>query len=194
MAERIALYARVSTEDQYPEAQLAELSAYAARRGAEGVEYVDHGVSGTKNQRPALDAMLAAVRRREFSAVVVVRLDRLARSLAHMAALGEELQALDIELVSVTEGIDTSTPTGRALFGMCGVFAQLETDLIRERTKAGLAAARRRGRHPGRPRALQGEMLARARRMHGSGKSVRHIAQVLGKSRASVHRALQRGR
>jgi DNA invertase Pin-like site-specific DNA recombinase len=155
----LAFYARVSTDEQYPEAQLAELRAYAARRGAEGLEYVDHGVTGTRGRRPALDAMLAAVRRREFSAVVVVRLDRLARSLAHMAALGEELQALDVEMVSVTEGIDTSTPTGRALFGMCGVFAQLEADLIRERTKAGLAAARRRGR----PDARRGRSVARIR-------------------------------
>ncbi len=189
---RVALYARVSTEDQHPEAQLGPLREYAARRGAEAVEYVDQGVSGRANSRPALDAMLAAARRRELDAIAVVRLDRLARSLAHMAALGEELQALGVELVSLTEGIDTSTPMGRALFGMCGVFAQLEADLVRERTKAGLAAARRRGRYPGRPRALDARGLRRARRMRDAGKSIRHISDVLGVGRSTVARALVR--
>ena len=97
MTKPIALYARVSTDDQHPDAQLSELRAYAKRRDVEATEYVDHGVSGQRNRRPALDRMLQAARRQEVSAVVVVRLDRLARSLAHMARVGEELQALGIE-------------------------------------------------------------------------------------------------
>ena len=96
----IALYARVSTDDQHPEAQLAELRAYAKRRGVQTIEYVDRGVSGRKRRRRALDQMLQAARHQDVSAVVVVRLDRLARSLANMAQLGEELQALGVELVS----------------------------------------------------------------------------------------------
>ena len=125
----IAAYVRVSREDQHPEAQLQELRAYAARRGVELVEYTDHGISGRKDRRPARDAMMKAWRARGVSAVVVIRLDRLARSLVHMAKLGEEFEALNVELISLREGIDTSTPTGRAMFGMCGVFAQLEADL-----------------------------------------------------------------
>ena len=94
MLQPIALYARCSTTDQHPEAQLAELRAYAERRGLKAVEYVDSGVSGRKDRRPALDRMMQAARRRVVSGVVVVRLDRLARSLAHMARLGEELEAV----------------------------------------------------------------------------------------------------
>jgi DNA invertase Pin-like site-specific DNA recombinase len=187
----IALYARVSTDDQHPEAQLAELRAYAKRRDVEAIEYVDHGVSGRRNRRPALDRMLQAARRQEVSAVVVVRLDRLARSLAHMARIGEELRELDVELVSLHEGIDTRTPTGRAMFGMCGVFAQLEGDLIRDRTVAGLKAAQRRGVQLGRPKALDGSQLQRVLRLRGAGHSVRAIAEQLGVGVATVHRAVK---
>ena len=193
MRKTIALYARVSTQDQHPEAQLGPLREYAARRGGEAAEYLDHGVSGRKGSRPGLDALLDACRHREHDVVAVARLDRLARSLVHMAKLGEELRALGVELVSLSEGIDTSTPTGRALFGMCGVFAQLEADLVRERTVAGLRAARKRGAQPGRPRTLDARQLARARRMHASGRSLRQIAEVLECSPTTVMRAV-RGR
>ena len=187
----IALYARVSTDDQYPEAQLAELRAYAERRRVQTIEYVDRGVSGRKPRRCALDQMLQAARRQDVSAVVVVRLDRLARSLADMARLGEELQALGVELVSLHEGIDTRTATGRAMFGMCGVFAQLEGDLIRERTVAGLKAARRRGVQLGRPRALDQREHQRVLRLRHSGHSIRAIAERLEVGVATVHRAIK---
>jgi DNA invertase Pin-like site-specific DNA recombinase len=187
----IALCARVSTDDQHPEAQLSELRAYAKRRGVEAVEYVDHGVSGRKSRRPALDEMLRAARCQEVSAVVVVRLDRLARSLAHMARLGEELRELDVELVSLREGIDTRTPTGKALFGLCATFSELEADLIRDRTVAGLKAAQRRGVKLGRPRALDRRQHQRALRLRGAGHSVRAIAEQLGVGVATVHRAVK---
>ena len=187
----IALYARVSTDDQYPEAQLAELRAYAERRRVQTIEYVDRGVSGRRPRRRALDQMLQAARHQDVSAVVVVRLDRLARSLADMARLGEELQALSVELVSLHEGIDTRTATGRAMFGMCGVFAQLEGDLIRERTVAGLKAARRRGVQLGRPRALDQREHQRVLRLRRSGHSIRAIAERLEVGVATVHRAIK---
>jgi DNA invertase Pin-like site-specific DNA recombinase len=187
----IALYARVSTDDQHPEAQLAELRAYAKRRNVQTIEFVDRGVSGRKRRRRALDQMLQAARRQDVSAVVVVRLDRLARSLANMAQLGEELQALGVELVSLHEGIDTRTATGRAMFGMCGVFAQLEGDLIRERTVAGLKAARRRGVQLGRPRALDRREHQRVLRLRGSGHSIRAIAERMGVGVATVHRVIK---
>lgn len=189
---RIALYARVSTEDQHVEAQLHPLREYVERRGAEAVEYVDVGVSGRRARRPQLDTLRAACRRREVQAVAVVRLDRLARSLAHMAALGEELMALGVELVSLTEGIDTSTPTGRALFGMCAVFAELETDLLRERTRAGVAAARRRGKRLGRPPALDAVGRDRVHRLRASGRSLREVARTLGCGVGTVRRELAR--
>ncbi len=187
----IALYARVSTDDQHSEIQLSELRAYAERRGVEAIEYVDNGVSGRRHRRPALDRVLRAARRQEVSAVVVVRLDRLARSLAHMARLGEELKELDVELVSLREGIDTRTAAGRAMFGMCGVFAQLEGDLIRERTVAGLKAARRRGVQLGRPKALDRSQHQRVLRLRRSGHSVRTIAAKLGVGVATVHRVIK---
>ncbi len=181
----------MSREDQHPEAQLQELRAYAARRGVELVEYTDHGISGRKDRRPALDAMMKACRAREVSAVIVIRLDRLARSLVHMAKLGEEFEALNVELISLREGIDTSTPTGRAMFGMCGVFAQLEADLIKDRTIAGLKAARARGQTLGRKPALDLHARKRAARLKRSGHSVRQIATQLEVSPTTVHRALQ---
>ncbi len=187
----IAIYARVSTDEQHPEAQLAELRAYAKRRRVQTIEYVDRGVSGRKQRRRALDQMLQAARRQEVSAVVVVRLDRLARSLVNMARMGEELQALGVELVSLREGIDTRTATGRAMFGMCGVFAQLEGDLIRERTVAGLKAARRRGVQLGRPKALDRRDQQRVIRLRRSGHSIRAIAERLEVGVATVHRAIK---
>ncbi len=188
-ARHLALYARVSTTHQSSAAQLGPLREYASRRALPAVEYVDDGVSGRKASRPALNRLLAACRRREVAAVVVVRLDRLARSLAHLAKLGEELQALGVELCSLSESIDTSSPTGRALFGMCGVFAQLEADLIRERTLAGLAVARRRGKRFGRPPAVYPpQLLARVRRLRQAGHSFRHIAELLEVSVGKAHK------
>lgn len=186
---RAALYARVSTGDQDVEVQLAELREWAERADVEVVEFIDVK-SGRRRDRPGLDALLEAARRREFDAVVVVRLDRVARSLSHMAQVGEELSDLGIELVSLTEGIDTSTAPGRALFGMCGVFAQLELDLIRERTRAGMDAARRRGKRIGRPPALDSRGQARARRLYMNGKTTREIARILDVGQSTVVRAL----
>jgi DNA invertase Pin-like site-specific DNA recombinase len=191
---RLGLYARVSTKDQDPEGQLRELREYAARAGASAVEFIDHGISGRRARRPALDRLLRALRRRELDGVVVVRLDRLARSLAHMAQLGEELQGLGVQLVSLRESIDTSTAAGRAMFGMCGVFAQLEADLVRERTLAGLALARARGRRLGRPPLASQRDRARIARLRDAGHSIRGIAQVTGLGRGVVERALRGAR
>ena len=177
MTRRLALYARVSTADQHSE---APLRAYAKRRGVEALEFVDEGISGRRSSRAALDEMMRAVRRREVLAVVVVRLDRLARSLAHMAQLGEELQSLGVELVSLSEGIDTTSTMGRALFGICGVFAQLEADLVRERTVAGMAAARRRGKRIGGQPVCDRRTQDRIRRLRVAGQSYRKIAAAVG--------------
>ncbi len=187
---RLALYARVSTRDQHPDAQLAELRAYARRRGAEAVEYVDHGLSGAKDRRPALDALVTAVSRREVGAVVVTKLDRIARSVRHLTQLAADLEELDVALVVLDQAIDTSTSSGRLLFHVLGSIAEFERDLIRERTAAGLAAARRRGRPPGRPRALDGRARARARRLRRSGHPIRAIAEKLGVSKSVVAREL----
>lgn len=190
--ERIALYSRVSTDEQNPVAQRDALRDYAARRGAGAVEFEDRA-SGSNRHRPALDALMEAVHRREVGAVAVTKLDRLARSVRHLCDLAADLEARGVALIVLDQAIDTSTSAGRFMFHTLAAVAELERDLIRERTRAGVAAARRRGRCPGRPRALAPEQVARARRMRTAGRSYRHVAQVLGVGVATIDRALRKG-
>ena len=142
---RAAVYARVSTFDQEPENQLAELRRYAGARDWPLHEYVDKGVSGAKDRRPALDTLLADARRRRFDVLVVWRLDRLGRNLKHLITLLEELQALGIAFVTLGESIDTTTPAGRLQLHLLGAFAQFDRERIRERVTAGLQRARAQG-------------------------------------------------
>ena len=189
---RVALYARVSTTDQAVEPQLHPLRRYAEARGLEVAgEYVDHGQSGAKDRRPALDRLLADARRRRFDVLAVVKLDRLARSVRHLTTLAAELEALGVDLVVLDQSIDTSTPSGRLLFHVLGSIAEFERDLIRERTRAGMAAARRRGARLGRPRALRGDTYP-LERLLAQGLSVRAIARALGCSPATVAREVAR--
>src|SRR5438552_14677323 len=150
---RAAIYARVSTVDQEPENQLAELRRYVMARGWTATEYVDRGVSGSKERRPALDQLLADARRRKFDAVVCWRLDRLGRNLKHLIGLLEELQALGIAFVSLAEGIDATTPAGKLQMHIHGAIAEFERARIAERFKAGLQRARAQGTRLGRPSA-----------------------------------------
>jgi len=153
---RVALYARISTlnHHQDPEMQLRELREYCARRGWQIVgEYVDRGISGSRERRPALDKLMAECRARRVDAVVVYRYDRFARSLRHLVNALEEFRALGVDFVSLHEGVDTSTPNGRLIFGIFGSIAEFERELIRDRVRSGLAAAKARGRRLGRPRA-----------------------------------------
>ena len=191
MPRRIALYARVSTTEQTTEPQLYALHAYAEARGLElAQEYVDEGVSGAKDRRPALDRLLADARRRRFDVLAITKLDRLARSVRHLTTLAADLEALGVDLIVLDQSIDTSTPSGRFLFNTLAAVAELERDLIRERVTAGISAARRRGTRFGRPAALTREMTERAHRLRRGGQSVRAIAQLLGVGVATVHRAL----
>ncbi len=188
---RVALYARVSTCDQTVAPQLDALRGYATARQLEVVEeYVDHGISGAKDRRPALDEMMAKAKRRSFDAVAVVKLDRLARSTRHLTQLAGELEALGVDLIVVDQGIDTSTPAGRLLFNVLAAIGEFELDLIRERTRAGMAAARRRGRRLGRPRVHV--PVARAQTLLSKGLSVTHVARELGVSRSTLQRVLKR--
>ena len=150
--QRAAIYARVSTLDQEPENQLAELRRYITARGWTAVEYVDHGVSGAKERRPALDRLIRDARRRRFDVLISWRLDRLGRSLKHLIVLLDELAALGVAFVSLTEGIDATTPAGKLQMHILAAIAEFERARIAERVKAGLARARRNGRRLGRPR------------------------------------------
>lgn len=142
-------YARVSTADQDPAAQIRALEEAGCHR-----VFTDHA-SGTRGYRPQLDAALDYLR--PGDTLIVWRLDRLGRSLPHLIELVEKLATQGAEFRSLTEAIDTSTPTGRLLFHVAGAFSQFERDLISERTKVGLAEAAARGRHGGRPRVITDE-------------------------------------
>jgi len=147
---KVAVYARVSTHDQTAENQLIELRRYVDARGWSAVEYVDHGISGSKDRRPALDELIAAAKRRKFDVVVCWRLDRLGRNLRHLVVLIDELNAMGVSFVSLNEGIDFMTPAGRLQFHILASLSEFERSRIQERVRAGLARARAQGRRLGR--------------------------------------------
>src|SRR6202451_425204 len=149
----IAVYARVSTMNgQDPEMQLRGLREYCNRRGwTVAMEYVDVGISGAKEKRPELDKLFADAHRRHFDAVVVWRFDRFARSVSHLLRALETFRSLGIELVLLSEQVDTSTPTGKMIFTVLGAVAELERSLIVERVRAGLRNAVAKGKKIGRP-------------------------------------------
>jgi len=186
----VALYVRVSTQAQDPEMQLGPLRAHAVQRGWEQLEeFVDRGVSGAKERRPALDRLMKAVWAGRFQVVVVWRFDRFARSVKHLVTALETFHTLGVAFVSLQEQLDTSTPIGQAMFTIIGAMAQLERDIIRERVKAGLAQARLRGVLLGRPKAAA--TAIEARHLQERGLPVGEIARRLGCSRATVRRRLQ---
>ena len=140
---KAAIYARVSTLHQEPENQLQELRRYVAARGWTATEYVDRGVSGSKDRRPALDQLVTDAKRRRFDTLIVYRLDRLGRNLRHLILLLDELQALGIAFVSLGEGIDPSTPAGRLQLHILGAIAEFERDRIQVRMRgSGTSACR----------------------------------------------------
>jgi DNA invertase Pin-like site-specific DNA recombinase len=188
---RAALYARVSTHaGQSPEMQLAELREYCARRGWEiEREYVDAG-SGARERRPELDRMLAACRRRQVDAVVVYRYDRFARSLRQLVNALEEFRTLGIEFISLHEGVDTSTPNGRLVFGIFATIAEFERELIRDRVRSGLAVARAQGKRIGRPR--RPVDTTRVAELRAQGWSWAEVAREMGVGLGTVHRAGQK--
>ena len=187
----VALYARVSTLDQNCEVQLEDLRRYASKRFARYCEYTDSGVSGTQRHRPQLDALLRDAYKRLFDVVLVWKFDRFARSLKHLIESLEEFSALGIDFISLTEGVDTTTPAGQLLFHIVGAVAQFERDLIAERVRAGMAHARAMGKHIGRPRAVVD--TATVRDMRSSGKSLRVIAKTMRIPVSRVRRALIQG-
>ena len=192
MDKRVAIYARVSTGEQTPDNQLQELRGVAARMGWQiAEEFVDHGIGGTKgrDQRPAYDRLYAAIVRREVDLVMVWSVDRLGRSLQRLVALLADLRAKGIDLYLHQQGIDTTTPAGKAMFQMCGVFAEFEHAMIRERVMAGLERARAEGKTLGRPRTSKAvEQRIRAERLKGKG--IKKIARELGVGVSTVQRVV----
>ena len=185
---KVAIYARVSTSDQTCENQLLELRRYVSARGWEVFrEYVDKGVSGAKERRPALDEMVRDAKRRRFDVLCVWRLDRLGRNLRHLILLLEDLQATGVAFVSLSEGIDATTPAGRLQLHVLGAIAEFERERIRERVLAGLQRARAQGKRLGRPR-------TRPATIHVPGGSVRAAAKAWGVSKSTAARWLNAGK
>jgi DNA invertase Pin-like site-specific DNA recombinase len=191
---KVAIYARVSTDGQSVNAQLAELRELAQRRGWNVVrEFIDSGISGAKgrDKRPALDAMLTAATRREFDTVAAWSVDRLGRSLQHLVAGLEDLRAAGVGLYLHKQGLDTATPSGRAMFGMLGVFAEFERELIRERIAAGIKNAKAKGTKTGQPfgRPKVGlDVERKVRELRKREWGVNRIARELGIGSGTVRR------
>jgi DNA invertase Pin-like site-specific DNA recombinase len=173
---RAAIYARVSTLDQEPENQLAELRRYVDARNWTSAEYVDRGFSGAKDRRPALDQLLADAKRRRFDVLVCWKLDRLGRNLKHLIMLLDELAALGIAFVSLGEGIDATTPAGKLQLHILAAIAEFERARLRERTIAGLQRAKAQGKRlGGRPKQIAMVDMERVAHL-----SIRSAARGLG--------------
>lgn len=193
---RAALYARVSTDKQSTENQLRELRQAAERLGWEVVsEFVDKGISGAKGRkdRPQLDALLKGVARKDFDVVASWSVDRLGRSLIDLVNMLQEFHSTGIDLYLHQQGINTTTPAGKALFGMMGVFAEFERGMIQERVKAGMARAKAKGTksgnaigRPGVGEAVEG----RIRALRAEGLGMLTIAKQAGCGVSVVQRVL----
>lgn len=187
---RVALYARVSTDEQTTEVQRLELQHVAAQRDWTIVDvYDDNGVSGAKGReyRREFDRLLRDATRGKFDLVAAWSVDRLGRSLQDLVGFLSELHAVGVGLYLHQQAVDTTTPAGKALFQMMGVFAEFERSMIQERVKAGMSRARAKGKHIGRPR-LPGSKIRAIQRLSRAGISGREIARRTGVSEASVRR------
>jgi DNA invertase Pin-like site-specific DNA recombinase len=192
-SKRVAIYARVSTDEQTTENQLRELRAVAERAGWVIVEeFIDHAISGAKgrDKRPAFDRLLKAAARRQIDLVAAWSVDRLGRSLQHLVGFLDEIHSSRVDLYLHQQGIDTTTPAGKALFQMCGVFAEFERSMIQERVKAGLARAKASGKALGRPRVSQ-DIEGRIRELRASGRGIVSIARELRVGGGTVQRVLR---
>jgi len=185
--KKCALYARVSTLEQRVQSQVYDLRQLAQQRGFEVVaEYIDEGISGTKARRPGLDALMTDARKRKFSVVLVAAFDRMARSTKHFLQVIDEFDSLGIEFVSRRENVDTSGPMGRLFLTLIGSIAELESELIRERIRAGMRRRRLEGYRLGRqPLDVDREAIVADRL---SGMSLTQTAKKYRVSRASVIR------
>jgi len=188
--KRVAIYVRVSTDGQTTVNQQRELEAIADRHGWTVVEvFRDHGISGKhdEDKRPALKRLLGGVHRKDFDIVAAWSVDRLGRSLQHLLTFLAELKAKGVDLYLHQQGVDTSTPAGKALFQMLGVFAEFERAMIVERVQAGLRRARAQGKQLGRPRVA--EKIERTIRVElAKGRGIRAVAEAVGVGTGTVQR------
>lgn len=191
---RIALYARVSTKDrgQNPDTQLIPLREFASAKQWTVIQtFVDVGWSGAKEKRPALDQLMRAARARQFDGVLVWRFDRFARSTTHLLTALADFQKHKVDFISLSESIDTSSAIGKLVFTVLAAVAEMERELIRERSRAGVDRARRQGKRIGRPRT--GLSFADVATLIKDGLSIRAIAKQHGCARSTVREVLKRG-
>src|SRR5260221_343955 len=190
---RVAIYTRVSTGGQTTANQLRELRGVAERLGHQVIaEFTDEGISGAKgrDQRPGLNKLLEGVTRRDFDKVMAWSVDRLGRSLPDLLAFMGELKAKGVDLYLHQQSLDTSTPAGKAMFQMLGVFSEFERNIIRERVLSGLNRARAQGKKLGRPRCDDAKRLAAIRKLRKQGLGINKIARQLGIGVSSVQRVV----
>lgn len=188
---RMAIYARVSTSNhgQDVSLQTRELREYCERRGLEIVgEYIDVGVSGSKDSRPQLNRLMADAKLRRFDAVCVWKLDRFGRSLRHLVNALADLESLGISFISLKDNLDLSTPSGRLMFQIIGAMAEFERALIQERVRAGLRNARAKGKRLGRPRVIVD--ASRIADLRTKGRSWAEIKAEVGVSKGTAQRAV----
>ena len=190
MSKRVALYLRVSTTEQTVENQQRELEAVAERHGWNVVAvFTDAGISGTKGRekRPGYDRLCHGIARREFNLVAAWSVDRLGRSLQNLVAFLGELHAKNVDLYLHRQGLDTSTPAGKAMFQMLGVFSEFERAMIVERVKAGLSRAQSQGKKLGR-RPVSADVVERIKAHLAAGTGILKTAKALGVGTGTVHR------
>jgi len=186
---RVGIYCRVSTDKQDINGQLLPLREFAISRNfvIKG-EYLDIAVSGTKSQRPALDALLKAARARQIDIVLVSKFDRFARSISHLINALEEFQYLGVDFISMTQAIDTSTPMGKMMFTVIAAVAEIERELIVERIQSGVDRARDQGKSLGRPYVIFDR--EKALELHRDKFSINKIAKTLGVSRETIRKTI----
>lgn len=186
-ATRVAIYVRVSTNDQSTEMQRIDLEAFAKARGWSVVRVFADTATGTNGNRPQLSAMMGAARAREFDVLLIWKLDRLFRSIKGLVTSLQEFHDLGIQFVSLKDQIDMSTASGRLMTHIIGAFAEFEAALIRERVRTGLAVAKAKGVRLGRPTTIDRDAVAQMRR---EGLSMGSIAAKLKRSKSSIHKIL----
>jgi DNA invertase Pin-like site-specific DNA recombinase len=184
-----ALYLRVSTDDQSVEMQKADLVAFCKQRDTTIFRiYSDHGISGARDRRPALDELMADARKRKFDAILVWDFSRFARSTKHLINALEEFRHLGMDFISFRETIDTGSPLGKMVFVIIAAVAELERNLISERIKGGLRRAKALGKHIGRPVLFNRGHVEAIGRMRAEGKSYQLIGRTLGISKSAAHK------
>ena len=194
MENRCAIYTRVSTDDQTTQNQILELKEIAQRKGLTVVsEFTDEGVSGAKgrDKRTGFDNLIKGAIKKDFDTILVWSVDRLGRSLQDLVSFLHEIHSVDCDLYIHQSGVDPSTPAGKMMFQMCGVFAEFERGMIRERVKSGQDRAKSQGKHIGRPSNLNDGLVHSVKYMRDQGVGIRKIARDLKIGVSTVYKVLE---